>query len=353
MIACGRAARHDGPVPADIPTQGSELLMVQGGAIARHQGTDSGIDPDTMRSKLRSGKWQRLQRGVYASFSGQPARETTLWAALLRAGPDATLSHQTAAERHGLIDEPSEVITITVPALRHPAQQKIPGVVVHRSNTILRTRHPTMLPPCTRVEDTVLDLIQTTRTFDDAYAWICRAIGRRRTTAARIRHAMDARKKMRWRSELVTALGDADDGALSLLEYRYVRRVEIPHGLPTARRQARIRQRTGHRYLDNLYEEYGICVELDGTAAHPADEQWRDKRRDNANAVKGIVTLRYGLLDLGDRRCQTAVDVASLLRQHGWPASARRCNRPACAVASAITAPTSSTKLGLRAPRGA
>ena len=118
MIACGRAARHDRPVPTDIPTRGSELLMVQGGAIGRRQRAYSGIAPDTMRSKLRSGKWQRLQRGVYASFSGQPARETMLWAALLRAGPDATLSHQTAAERHGLIDEPSAVITITVPTLR-------------------------------------------------------------------------------------------------------------------------------------------------------------------------------------------------------------------------------------------
>ena len=97
---------------------------------------------------------------------------------------------------------------------------------------------------------------------------------------------------------------DAGDGVLSLLEYRYVHRVERPHGLPAARRQARIRQRTGNRYLDNLYEEYGVCVELDGTAAHPADEQWRDKRRDNANAVRGIVTLRFGLLELGDRRCK-------------------------------------------------
>ena len=175
-----------------------------------------------------------------------------------------------------------------------------------------------MLPPCTRVEDTVLDLIQIAPTFDDAYAWICRAIGRRRTTADRIRQAMDARKKMRWRRELTLALGDAGDGVLSVLEYRYVHRVERPHGLPAARRQARIRQRTGNKYLDNLYQEYGVCSELDGTAAHSADEQWRDKRRDNANAVRGIVTLRFGLADLGDRRCQTAADVAAVLRLRGW-----------------------------------
>src|SRR5215469_514667 len=254
----------------ELPPPSRELLTAQGHAIARRQGASSGFDPRAMRTRLGNGRWQRLQRGVYAAFSGEPARETVLWAALLRAGPDAALSHQTAAERHGLIDEPSLLISITVPASRHPAQVKIPGVVVHRSDAILRTRHPAMLPPCTRVEDTVLDLIQIATTFDDAYAWICRAIGRRRTTADRIRIAMDARKKMRWRREISVALGDAEGGALSVLEYRYVHRVERPHGLPVARRQARIRHGTGNRYLDNLYEGYGVCVELDGTVAHPA-----------------------------------------------------------------------------------
>jgi very-short-patch-repair endonuclease len=319
-------------MPIDIPPQVNGLLAAQGKTIARYQGTEAGIDPRLMRGKVSSASWQRLQRGVYATFSGDPARETVLWAALLRAGPDAVLSHQTAAERHGLIDEPSPVIIITVPASRHPAQVKIPGLIVHRSSAIIRTRHPAMLPPCTRVEDTVLDLIQIASTFDDAYAWICRAIGRRRTTAERIRKAMDSRKKMRWRRELTVALAEADDGALSLLEYRYVRRLERPHGLPLARRQARIRQRTGNKYLDNLYEKYGVCVELDGTAAHPEDEQWRDKRRDNANLFDGIVTLRFGFPELGDHRCESAALVAGVLRSHGWLALPHPCPRPDCAL---------------------
>jgi len=289
-----------------------------------------------MRNRVRDGRWQRLQRGVYVTFSGEPLRETVLWAALLRAGPGAVLSHQTAAERHGLIDEPSPVIVITVPASRSPARTPIPGVVIHRSDAIVRTRHPAMLPPCTRVEDTVLDLIQVAPTFDDAYAWICRAIGRRRTTTDRIQLAMTARKRMRWRQEIALALGDAADGALSVLEYRYVHRVERPHRLPAARRQARVRHSTGNRYLDNIYDEYGACVELDGTAAHPADEQWRDKRRDNVNTISGLVTLRLGLLDLGDRRCETAMGVATLLRRHGWTGSPHPCPRPACAVRTAI-----------------
>jgi len=307
-------------------------LAVQAGAIARSQGAGAGIAPHTMRNRAHSGHWQRLQRGVYATFSGEPTRETVLWAALLRAGPGAVLSHQTAAERHGLVDEPSQMITITVPPSRTPARVKIPGILIHRSDAVLRTKHPAMLPPCTRVEDTVLDLIQVAPSFDDAYAWICKAIGRRRTTADRIRQAMDARKKMRWRREVTLALGDAGDGALSVLEYRYVRRVERPHGLPAARRQARIRQRTRNRYLDNLYEPYGVCVELDGTAAHPADEQWRDKRRDNANTLQDILTLRFGFRDLDEHRCETAAAVATLLGRRGWPGSPRPCVRPGCAL---------------------
>jgi hypothetical protein len=319
-------------MPTEPSPQARELLAAQGKAIARRQGAAAGMGPRVMRGRVDSGRWQRLQRGVYAAFSGDPARETMLWAALLRAGPGAVLSHQTAAERHGLIDEPSSLITITVPASKRPARAKISGLVIHRSDAILRARHPAMLPPCTRVEDTVLDLIEIAPTFDDAYAWICRAVGRRRTTTDRIRLAMDARKKMRWRREITVALGDADGGALSVLEYRYIHRVERPHKLPVARRQARIRQRTGNMYLDNLYEKYGVCVELDGTAAHPADEQWLDKRRDNANAVSGLVTLRFGLLDLGDRRCETASAVATLLRRCGWTGSRRACG-PGCTAA--------------------
>jgi very-short-patch-repair endonuclease len=319
-------------MPTEPSPQARELLAAQGKAIASRQGAAAGMGPRVMRGRVDSGRWQRLQRGVYAAFSGDPARETMLWAALLRAGPGAVLSHQTAAERHGLIDEPSSLITITVPASKRPARAKISGLVIHRSDAILRARHPAMLPPCTRVEDTVLDLIEIAPTFDDAYAWICRAVGRRRTTTDRIRLAMDARKKMRWRREITVALGDADGGALSVLEYRYIHRVERPHKLPVARRQARIRQRTGNMYLDNLYEKYGVCVELDGTAAHPADEQWLDKRRDNANAVSGLVTLRFGLLDLGDRRCETASAVATLLRRRGWTGSRRACG-PGCTAA--------------------
>lgn len=323
-------------MPTD-PQQFRELLTEQANIITRAQGIASGLGAATVRSRVRRGRWQRLERGVYAAFTGDPARDGVLWAALLRVGPGAVFSHQTAAELHGLLNRPSPVIHVTVPADRHPARwSKIPGVVIHRSTSLWRTRHPVMSPPCTRVEDTVLDLIEAAASFDEAYDWICRAIGGRRTTADRIRRAMDARRRFRWRRDIELALGDASEGALSLLELRYIRGVECPHCLPVAKRQARVRQGTGNKYLDNLYEDYLVCVELDGTAAHPQDEQWRDKRRDRWNLVREkTVTLRLGFLDLRDQRsrCEAAADVASVLSDRG-PAVGARCPRPSCPVPS-------------------
>lgn len=305
------------------------LLIAQGGAIARRQAAAPGLDVGPMRNKARSGRWQRAHRGVYLAFSGEAGRLTTLWAALLRAGPDATLSHQTAAELHGLTDEPSEQIHITVPAGRHPARHRaIQGVVIHRSTRIAQARHPAKSPPCTRAEDTVLDLTQAARSFDEAFGWLCRAVERRLTTTDRLLATLAARKKLRWRTEMTAALADIAEGVQSPLEHRYVRNVERAHGLPAARRQAPVRGRAGNTYLDNLYERYGVCVELDGRAAHATDRQWLDKRRDNWNLVnRDIVTLRFGWDDVDARRCETARDVATRLRRNGWRGRFRSCPR--------------------------
>ena len=110
----------------------------------------------------------------------------------------------------------------------------------------------------------MLDLVATSKSFDDAYSWLFRATGRRLTSAGMIKEALAARKRMRWREWLGEALDDVADGVMFPLELRYVRDVERAHGLPAARRQARRELASGVRYLDNFYDAYRLCVELDG-----------------------------------------------------------------------------------------
>jgi very-short-patch-repair endonuclease len=318
-------------MPIELSPDCRELIELQSGVISRQQAILGGMSPDVIDGLLRSRRWQCLQRGSYAVFTGEPPREAVLWAVLHRAGPGAALSHQTAAEMFGLIDHPSSLIHVTVPASRRVT--RIPGAVIHRSTRVPQTRHPCLLPPRTRIDETVLDLVHQAATFDAAFNWACGACQRWLTTADKLGFAMARRSRMRWRAELSVALADIRDGVHSALEHRYVHHVEQPHGLPRAKRQVKtIRgMRTG--YLDNLYKQYRMCVELDGRAAHPDDRRWQDIHRDNAAAAGGVATLRYNWADVAERPCLMAWQIAMTLRQRGWPGRMRPCG-PRCRQAS-------------------
>ncbi len=71
-----------------------------------------------IKLRVEDRRWQRLQVGVYAVFSGPVPHRARLWAAVLRAGNGAALSHQSAAELDGLTDKPSSPIHVTIPASR-------------------------------------------------------------------------------------------------------------------------------------------------------------------------------------------------------------------------------------------
>ena len=203
------------------------------------------------------------------------------------------------------------------------------GAVVHRSTRLADAIHPSLLPPRTRLEETVLDLVDQATNFDVALSVVCSASQRRLTTPAKLLAAMSRRSKLRWRSELIKALGEVGAGVHSILEYRYLHQVERPHGLPQADRQARLDADGRNRYLDNLYRDFALCVELDGLQAHPDEQRWQDLRRINSIIQNGFTVLRYGWIDVNQHACETAVQVGAVMQHLGWQASTRPCN-PVC-----------------------
>ena len=239
-----------------------------------------------------------------------------MWAAVLAAGEGAVLSHHSAAELYKLTDEPCELVHVTVPHDRRV--RKISGVVIHRSARAEQSAHPTLTPPRTRVEDTILDLIDEARTLDQVIGWLTRGIGRRLTVPGKLRAALARRGRIRWRAELTGFLSADMYGVQSVLEYRYFRNVERPHGLPVRERQFWFRQGRRSGYRDTLYEKYGLIVELDGEIAHPAEAKWNDARRDNIAASRGLVTLRFGWRDVTVNPCYTAAQVAAVLAKRGY-----------------------------------
>jgi len=292
--------------------------------MASWQAGDAGLSSRQMENLVRVGRWQRVYYGVYASFTGEPARGAVLWAAVLRAGPQAILSHETAAELSGLVDKRSKLLHVTIPESQRV--RPTAGFVIHRSSRILEIRDPD-LPPRTLIEETMLDLAQDAASFDDVVSLLARAFQRRLTLPGLLRQSVDLRTRLRWRAEILQAVEDVASGAHSALEYRYLRDVERAHGLPVAERQARAVQNGRVIYRDVLYRQFGVAVELDGRASHPAEQRARDNRRDNVSASEGVLTLRYGWPDVTERPCETAAEVAAVLGQRGWPGPWRRCRR--------------------------
>ncbi len=299
------------------------IAQWQSGAISRQQLLGAGLSAQMIKRRLERGRWQQLYLGVYAAFTGPPPRETWLWAALLRAGPGAVLSHLSAAELHGLIDHPGESIFVTVPSTRRVTA---PGLVIRISGRIADATQPGREPPRTTVEETVLDLTGLAVTFDDVCGWITRAVARRLTTEERLREALRHRKKIRWRDSIEDLLAAAGDGIHSVLEYRYLRDVERAHGLPRSRHQVRVVIEGRTVYRDVYYEKYKLAVELDGELAHPDEERWRDNRRDNQAWTQDVVTSRYGWRDVYGHPCETALLQARMLRRRGWRGTPRPCS---------------------------
>ena len=318
---------------ARISAPSQQLTEYQRGVIARWQLTDR-ADLIAADALLRRGRWQPLYRGVYATYTGRSSRAGTLWAAVLRCGPDAVLSHHTAAELDRLADQPASAIHITIPSgqrIRLVASELaggLPPIVVHRSLRLAATRHPARRPPRTRIEETVLDLVDAAATFDEAFGWLTTACGRRLTTPWQLSASAAARGRLRWRDDLRGALEEIGDGVMSGLERRFVRDVERPHGLPRPQRQARHRPGDISAYLDNYYADQRLAVELDGLAAHPAETRWNDIHRDNRFARQGIETLRYNWADVTQRPCLVAAEIAAVLQQRGWTGEFVRC--PEC-----------------------
>lgn len=313
----------------ELPMALRDLAERQSGVITRPQALSSGLGRELIAARLDQGRWQRLHTGVYAIYSGSVDRNAALWAAVLRSGPGAVLSHHTAAELDRLADKQSTLVHVTVPTSRRV--MPIRGVVLHTRVDAERVTHPSRLPPRVRLEETVFDLADTCNDPVDAIAWVATALGRRLTTQERLNAAFVQRARLRWRDDLGRVLGPDLTGVHSALEYRYVRDVERPHALPKGKRQAISVSRNRRAYRDVLYEDFGLIVELDGNVAHSGDRRWMDIARDNAAAATGLITLRYGFIDLMRGACLVAAQVADVLRIRGWLQPPRRCS-PSCPV---------------------
>src|SRR5919106_2053672 len=93
-----------------------KLAARQHGVIARSQLLDVGLTRNAIEHRLATGRLHLLWRGVYAVGRPQVTREGRWMAAVLAGGPDAVLSHGSAAALSEIGSERSGAIEVSIPA---------------------------------------------------------------------------------------------------------------------------------------------------------------------------------------------------------------------------------------------
>jgi hypothetical protein len=315
-----------------------DLLRRQDGVVSRRQVLACGGDDDLVERRIRRREWGRVHPGVYVDHTGPLTWDQRAWAAVLLCWP-AALSHDSALRAHrpdarrdpgtGAADGP---IHVAIDVRRRQAERE--GIRLHRVTGLDGRVQRNRTPPRVRFEEAVLQVASDASDEATAVAVIADACQSHRTTPERLVSALRGRPRLPRRRFLMALLEDVATGAYSVLEHRYLARVERPHGLPTGRRQRRVRHGRAPAYRDVDYRGFGVVVELDGRLGHEQQaDRWDDLDRDIDSVVAGDVTVRVGWRQVLSP-CRLAAVVGRLLAARGWSGALRACG-PGCSVAPA------------------
>lgn len=162
MLGSMRGVRH---VPSVYPTLRNGpppdawiavIAERQHGTIALIQLKALGLSASAVRDRVASGRLHRMHRGVYAVGHPRLTREGRWMAAVLACGPDARLSHRSAAGLWAIRPDNRPRTDVSVP---RPSARSRPGIAVHRTLTLIPDDCTTVAGiPCTSVARTLLDL---------------------------------------------------------------------------------------------------------------------------------------------------------------------------------------------------
>lgn len=295
-----------------VDTAVARLAGRQDGVVSRAQLAALGVGRGAIASRVARGSLVRLHRGVYAVGHSAVGARGRMIGALLAVGPDAVLSHRSAAAAWGIVAVSSAPVEVSVPGREARSRA---GVVVrtvgHGALPEATRRHGL---PVTTAARTLLDVAsqlpaeqleralgdaRVLRLVDDAdlVAAIARA-PRRHPGVAALRRAMAGTRSAATRSTLERTL------------LRLIRRAGLP--------PPRANQRWAGHVLDFVWLDERLVVETDGWAAHGQRSAFeRDRARDADLVAAGFAVIRVTWRQLQDEPLAVIARIAQSLGARG------------------------------------
>jgi very-short-patch-repair endonuclease len=258
---------------------------------------------------LATGSLWPKHQGVYSvgcSIELSLARET---AALLAIGPEAVLSHLSAAYIWGLRQNaPDDSVHVLIADGRRSRRS---GIVAHRTTRL--ERHEVRICqglPVTSPARTLRDIAGTTPVRELERA-VDEALVRRIVRLSQLRDAV-ARDNGRRGGPILTALLDQRGNSTitrSQAEERMLEIIRAGH-LPEPEMNVRL---NGYE-VDFLWREQRLIVEIDGYTYHSSRSAFeRDRTKDGTMAAAGYLVLRITWLQMAHERYAVVVRLAQAL----------------------------------------
>jgi predicted transcriptional regulator of viral defense system len=277
----------------------------QWGVIGSQQLRACGIAKSTACRWRAAGKLHVIHHGIYALGHRSIPVEGRLVAALIHAGPDAALSHATAAWWWGLIPEEPATIHVSSPSFAGSTD----GVLVHHPRHLEPMSHRRF--PITTVARTIIDFAATAplnrvrtalaqaeyRRLLDVQA-VEAALRQGRPGTARLRKALE-----RHQPRLALTRSPLENAFIPLCESAGIAVPEI---------NVRIAGWT----VDALWRREGLVVELDGYGNHHTRAQIeRDRRKELCLRRAGLSVIRYSEEQVTEEAGLVLADVLARLSE--------------------------------------
>ncbi|MDX6675613.1 MAG: hypothetical protein QOH11_3031 [Solirubrobacteraceae bacterium] len=286
----------------------ARIAARQYGVVTRAQLVAAGLGRGSIEHRVAERRLHRVHRGVYlvGHVSAPPlAREM---AAVLACGPDAVLSHQSAASMWSLLSREGAEVHVTV-AERDPGNH--PGIRLHRA----RRLHRIDVRRCQRIPVTA-----PARTLLDLAALIPLRDLERAVEEARVRRLVRPRQLL---DALERSPGRRGAGALrglldgepaltrSEAETRMLGLLRAARLAPSA-----VNARVGRYEVDFLWRAQRLVVEVDGYAYHGTRAGFeRDRARDAELQAAGYRVIRVTWRQLVDAPEAVIARIAQALAQ--------------------------------------
>lgn len=232
-------------------------------------------------------------------------------AAVLSVGPDAALSHRSAAHFWQLLRSSGGAVELTCPRSLHPRT----GLRVHRSSLPVDEVELVREIPVTSVARTILDLASTVRR--DQLELACNEAEVRGLTSRRSVPELLERYPGRRGAAAVRELFEQADGLRGLtreeLERRFAALLDVTD-LPRPRRNAHVAAMGRIFEVDCLWTEERLVVELDGRSTHGTRRAFeRDRERDRLLQAEGWRVVRITWRQLRDESDAVITDLRRIL----------------------------------------